>query len=74
MYKNPMTLSEFMQAWAFDDEALGLKIGRTRVSVSRYRRGLKTPSAATIVKIVDVSEGQVTANDLLGIQMQVAAR
>ena len=67
-----MTLSEFMQAHSLDDEALAAKIGRNRVTVSRYRRGLEVPSAPVIVQIVELSEGKVTANELLGIQPETS--
>lgn len=73
MYINPMTLAEFMQAAELDDEALAAKIGRSRVSVSRYRRGLETPSTPVIVQIVELSDGRVTANELLGIHNETTA-
>ena len=66
-----MKLSEFMQARGISDEELASKIGRTRVSVSRYRRGLETPSAEVIKNLVELSGGEITANELLGIESEV---
>ncbi len=62
-----MDLAAYMSANDLDDTAMAAKIGRSRVAVSRYRRGLEIPSSAVIKRIVKVSRGGVTANELLGI-------
>lgn len=62
-----MTLADYMQANGLDDAAMGAKIGRSRVSVGRYRRKLEIPSSETVKLIVAATEGAVTANELLEI-------
>lgn len=62
-----MQLADYMEANGLDDAAMGAKIGRSRVSVGRYRRKLETPSSETVKLIVEACDGQVTANELLGI-------
>lgn len=67
-----MKLAEYMDAHGLDDAAMAGKIGKSRVSVSRYRRGIEIPGSETIKDIVAACNGEVTANELLGIA-QVAA-
>lgn len=62
-----MQLSEWMKRENIDDEGFGAKIGRNRVSVSRYRRGKEPPSAETLKRIVEATGGEVSANEVLGI-------
>ena len=62
-----MTLADYMQANGLDDAAMGAKIGRNRASISRYRRKLEIPSSEIVKLIVAVSDGAVTANELLQI-------
>jgi len=63
-----MHLADYMAAKGLDDHEMGAKIGRSRVAVSRYRRGVKIPSSQTVKRIVEVSDGAVTANELLQIE------
>lgn len=67
-----MTLAEYMAANGLDDEAMGGKIDKSRVTVSRYRRGLEIPGSETVKQIVEATAGVVTANELLGIQVEAA--
>lgn len=67
-----MTLAEYMAANGLDDDAMAEKIDKARVTVSRYRRGLEIPGTETVKKIVEVTAGVVTANELLGIQVEAA--
>lgn len=62
-----MQLSEFMQARNLGDQEVADKIGRSRASVSRYRRGLQTPSTEIIKSLVEMSGGRISASELLGI-------
>lgn len=64
-----MTLAEFMDAEGLDDTAMGALIKKSRVTVSRYRRKLETPSSDTVKAIVELSKGRVPADELLGIQI-----
>lgn len=68
-----MQLADYMAANDLDDAAMGALIGRSRVTVSRYRRKLEVPSSETIPLIVVATGGRVTANDLLGIETPEAA-
>lgn len=63
-----MHLAEWMEGEGIGDAALGARLGKSRVTVSRYRRKLETPPAETIRDIVALSAGRVTANELLGIE------
>lgn len=68
MYKRRMKLADYMLQHALDDGAFGALIDKSRVTVSRYRRGLEVPGSETIKQIVEVTSGEVTANELLGIE------
>jgi len=63
-----------MEERGIDDSTMAAKIGRSRVSVSRYRRKLEEPSVEVIRTIVAVTAGAVTANDLLGIRQKERVR
>jgi transcriptional regulator with XRE-family HTH domain len=67
MYQGLMKLGDYMSQYGLDDSQMADLIGKNRVTVNRYRRGVETPSGDTIRKIVEISYGKVTANDLLGI-------
>jgi transcriptional regulator with XRE-family HTH domain len=68
-----MKLAKFMQMKNLDDAGLAKLLDKDRVTVNRYRRGKKIPSASTIVRIAEISGGLVTANDLLGIRSRAGA-
>lgn len=68
MYIQNMTLAEWMEGERISDAALATRIGKSRVSISRYRRKLEIPGSETVKDIVRESLGRVTANELLGIQ------
>lgn len=62
-----MHLSEFMAANDLSDEQVGLGIGKTRASVSRYRRRLVRPEFPDVIeRIKAYTNGQVTADDWTG--------
>lgn len=62
-----MQLSDWMTQKKIDDDAMAALINKSRVSVSRYRRGIETPGTDTLRRIVEVTGGEVSANDMLGI-------
>lgn len=72
MYKRAMQLADYMEANGLDDAAVGAKIGRSRVSVGRYRRKLEIPSSETVKLIVEAFGGAITANELLDISTEAA--
>lgn len=67
-----MTLSEYMDAEGLDDATMGEKINRSRVTTSRYRRGLEPIPGDVVKALVEMSTGRMTANELLGIQVEAA--
>jgi transcriptional regulator with XRE-family HTH domain len=58
-----MHLSAYMNDKSLSDEDVAAAIGKHRVSVSRYRRGVERPSSDVIGKIFAWSDGKVTPND-----------
>ena len=61
-----MHLSDFMTKRKLSDETVAAAIGRSRVSVSRYRRRLIRPDWDAIEEIRAYSKGAVTAQDWTG--------
>lgn len=60
-----MHLSDYMQLHQLSDEAVAAAIGRSRVSVSRYRRRLIRPDWDAAERIRDFTGGAVSADDWL---------
>lgn len=58
-----MHLATYMDEKRLSDEVVAAAIGRSRVSVSRYRRRLVRPDWIAIRRIEEFSEKQVTADD-----------
>jgi transcriptional regulator with XRE-family HTH domain len=61
-----MHLSDFMSSKGLSDEAVAEAIGRSRVSVSRYRRRRVRPDWGAIEAIKSFTQGAVLADDWLG--------
>lgn len=59
-----MNLHTYMQRHGMTDAELAARIGVTRASISRFRRGKVIPSLQTAVKIVEATRGKVTATEL----------
>jgi transcriptional regulator with XRE-family HTH domain len=47
-------------------EALGALLGVTAVAVGRYETG-RVPEAAVLQKLIDLTEGAITANDFFAL-------
>jgi transcriptional regulator with XRE-family HTH domain len=60
-----MKLSEWMEANRLTDEQFAVRVGIDRTTLSRVRRGLKDPSASLMRRIKSVTDGAVTADDVL---------
>ena len=58
-----MHLSDYMTRNSLSDEDVAAAIGKHRVSVSRYRRGIERPSSDVIGQIFTWSGGKVAPND-----------
>jgi ParB-like chromosome segregation protein Spo0J len=73
MYIRAMTLAEYMEGEGITDTAMGAVLGKSRVTVSRYRRGLEPLPGEIVKHLVQLSLGRMTANELLGIEQPQAA-
>jgi len=58
-----MQLSDYMAREKLRDGEFARRIGRSRVTVNRIRRGLIRPSWDTIKQIRAATDGEVTADD-----------
>ena len=63
-----MDLAGFMTAHKIDDAEMGIRIGKSRSRVSRYRRGIEPIPGDVVKQLVEMSDGEMTANELLGIK------
>lgn len=75
-----MNLAEYMHAERLNDAAMADRLARhdpqqtkTRVTISRYRRGVEPIPGDTVKAMVELSCGRMTADDLLGIELHEAA-
>lgn len=62
-----MKLGAYLDLREITLDAFGEKIGRTRQAVSRYVAGDRIPDRETMVKIIEATEGAVTANDFYDV-------
>lgn len=62
-----MTLNQWLQSTGKSREWLALQLGVDLSSVCRYLTGARTPRWATIVRIRELSEGQVSADSFAPI-------
>jgi transcriptional regulator with XRE-family HTH domain len=60
-----MKLAVYLTERGISDADFGAKIGRSRSSVSRLRRGETQPDWVTAAKIMSETNGAVTPNDFL---------
>ena len=58
-----MTLDQHMDIRGLSPEAFAAKIGVKVFSVRRYLSGQRIPRPSIMTRIVDVTHGEVTAND-----------
>lgn len=62
VYIPAMHLSAYMSRNGLSDDEVAKAIGRSRVSVSRYRRGLVRPDWDAVESIKTFSRGEVSAD------------
>ena len=67
-----MNLAGYMESEGITDAGMGALIGKSRVTVSRYRRGLEPIPGDVVKQLVEISRGRMTANALLGIETEAA--
>lgn len=60
-----MNLSDYMTAENLTDEAMAIRIGRSRTTISRLRRGKVLPDWDTMRAILDATNGAVTPDAFL---------
>lgn len=61
-----MTLSEFLRSNDMSAADFGSLIGvKSRATVFRYIQGIRFPSATVLHRIREVTDGQVTADEIL---------
>jgi len=63
-----MKLAEFMDVEGLTDAAVGARVKKSRVTISRYRRQLEPIPGDVVKELVEFSKGKMTANELLGIE------
>jgi ribosome-binding protein aMBF1 (putative translation factor) len=74
MYTEGMHLSDYMAENQLSDEAVAVKIKRSRATVSRIRRRKVRPDWKTIKVLEKFSGGVITANDFLNVTPSENAR
>lgn len=67
-----MHLAEYMNVKELSDEQVAEAIGRSRVSISRYRRNIERPSLKTAQKFHSWSDGKIALEDWPAPQTQAA--
>lgn len=60
-----MSLREYLDQKQLTPEAFGGQIGVSRITVGRYLDGTRRPSWKVLPRIIEVTDGQVTANSFL---------
>lgn len=60
-----MQLGEWLQSRNMSHDAFADLIGTDRSSVTKYVAGQRTPRPEVLVRIIDATGGEVTANDFL---------
>jgi len=66
-----MNLADYMQATGLSDEVMGARLGKNRVTISRYRRGVEKIPGDVVKQLVEM-DARMTANELLGIHVEAA--
>lgn len=63
-----MTLADYLTQHDLTHEGFARMIGCEQPTVSRFVAGARIPSPVLMRKIVEVTNGAVTANDFFGIE------
>jgi transcriptional regulator with XRE-family HTH domain len=67
-----MQLATYLDENGISDAAFARSIGVERQAVGRYRSGERFPEKVILLRIFEVTGGQVTANDFAGIEVDPA--
>lgn len=68
-----MRLATYLEKRELTDAAFARLIGVERQAVGRYKVGDRFPETPILLKIYEVTDGKVTANDFAGISEDVPA-
>ncbi|MFC2248779.1 helix-turn-helix domain-containing protein [Labrys portucalensis] len=68
-----MTLSDFITANNLTDSAFARQINVSRQALARYKAGDRRPEWHVIARIVEATQGNVTANDFLKLPIKSPA-
>lgn len=60
-----MNLSDFMRLKEISDQEMATQVGCSEFAVRKWKYGERVPRGAALARIVEVTEGAVTANDFL---------
>lgn len=60
-----MTLSDFLSKAKIDRNEFARQVGVDAVTVWRWEKGKRYPPFTSITKIMEVTDGKVTANDFV---------
>lgn len=63
LYNPFMKVADYMAENGLKDDDLAALVGRNRATINRIRRGVGRPSFGLIKKLIEVTDGAVTAND-----------
>jgi transcriptional regulator with XRE-family HTH domain len=69
-----MKLSDWLRQEGMTQAVFGERIGSDQANVSRWITGHHTPSLATLLKIMKVTKGAVTAEDFDPVETSQAAQ
>lgn len=69
MHISAMTLAEWMAREGLGDDAVAAKVDRDRSIISRLRRGKHVPSAALVVSLIDLSNGEIDVRALMSAEV-----
>lgn len=58
-----MNLRSYLTASGISESAFGAQIGVSQAAVNRYVRRARIPTQQVMARIVEATDGQVTAND-----------
>ena len=64
-YKQQMTIGEWLKLVHKSTDAFGARVGVSGATVRRWRNGTCRPDWDTIQKIIEATNGAVTANDFV---------
>jgi len=62
-----MKLSDWITREGRSHQEVGSRIGKSQAAVSRYAAGKRMPDEETLIKIFEVTGGEVTPNDFVNL-------